>query len=635
MEPSQNFIQSRPEVKEIPSVKRLEVVEFLDDAKITPTSSKYKPKFLEYLCEKMSMKINDVPKRIYSDIYKIIQFYRKSSSKIKTMINQHKKFFEADLKPICLNSKNMDPDLSEVELEDSSQDLQDLDPEVSQNFIRNSENSQPKNHVNEITSLKRIDIVKHLDNLKIPPSAEEYSKFFIEFLCEKLSLEISKVPQGVSHDIYLIKKYFKNSQSSIDRMIKKHATFFGADLKQKYSTLQNMELNVEKIPSIKRLEIVKHLDDLKILPTSKEYLKFFVKYLCDKLPMKISELPPKIYTNIYNIKNYYKNSNYKIETMIKEYSTFFNADLNRENLVANSINKVADLEKTSQTHVNEVPSMKRHEVVKNLADLNISPNTEGYSKFFIDYLCEKFSLKSSEIPQGIYHDIYLIKKYYQDCKSSIDRMIKKHPKFFETDLKEKCLVSINDNIREMPILQRFDNEDNTADSEISYTKNQFKEKIVSVKRLEVVKHLDDMAIKPTHKEYSKFYLEYLCEKLSLEKSELTKKVLSILQNFDNDISKIKSDYKKNAYNFEQMIKSQATFFDGVYSSNSKKDLKNIENSDISSEDSHMIYSPQTKQMKLCGKFIEIESGTNFQVKKCENCKTMTKIGKNHALKKYD
>ena len=115
MEPSQNFIQNRPEVKEIPSVKRLEVVEFLDDAKITPTSSKYKPKFLEYLCEKMSMKINDVPKRIYSDIYKIIQFYRKSHSQIKTMINQHKIFFDGDLKPICLNSKNMDPDLSEVE----------------------------------------------------------------------------------------------------------------------------------------------------------------------------------------------------------------------------------------------------------------------------------------------------------------------------------------------------------------------------------------------------------------------------------------------------------------------------------------------------------------------------------------
>ena len=623
------FVQNRPEVKEVPSVKRLEVVEFLDDAKITPTSSKYKPKFLEYLCEKMSMKVNDVPKRIYSDIYKIIQFYRKSHSQIKTMINQHKIFFDADLKPICLNSKNMDPDLSEVELENSSQDLQDLDPEVSQNFIGNSENSQPQNHIIETTSLKRIDIVKHLDNLKIPPSSEEYSKFFIEFLCEKLSLDISKVPQGISHDIYLIKRYFKNSHYKIDRMIKDHTTFFGADLKQKYSTIQNIELNVEEIPSIKRLEIVKHLDNLKILPTAKEYSKFYVKYLCDKLCMKISELPPKIYTNIYNIKNYYKNSNDKIETMIKQHSTFFNADLNRENLIANSINKVADLEKTSQTHVNdEVPSMKRHEVVKNLADLNISPNTEGYSKFFIDYLCEKFSLKSGEeIPQGIYHDIYMIKKYYQDCKSSIDRMIKKHPKFFETDLKEKCLVSIND-IREMPILQRFDNEDNTADSEISYSKNQFKEEIVSVKRLEVVKHLDDMAIKPTHKEYSKFYLEYLCEKLTLENSELTKKV-------SFDISKIKSDYKKNAYNFDRMIKSQATFFDGVYSSNSKKELKSIENNDISSEDSHMIYSPQTKQMKLCGKFIEIESGTNFQVKKCENCKTMTKIGKKHALKKYD
>ena len=35
-----------------------------------------------------------------------------------------------------------------------------------------------------------------------------------------------------------------------------------------------------------------------------------------------------------------------------------------------------------------------------------------------------------------------------------------------------------------------------------------------------------------------------------------------------------------------------------------------------SRDSHMIYSPQTKEMKLCGKFIEIDSiDTNFNARK--------------------
>ena len=126
----------------------------------------------------------------------------------------------------------------------------------------------------------------------------------------------------------------------------------------------------------------------------------------------------------------------------------------------------------------------------------------------------------------------------------------------------------------------------------------------------------------------------MCKKLSLESSdELAKKV-------SFDLSKIKSDYKKYSYKFERMIEKNATFFNGVYTNitHPKKDTENKNDKISSSEEeqtSHMIYSPQSKQMKMCGKFIEIESGPNFQVRKCENCETMTKTGKNHALKRYD
>ena len=650
-------------------MRRLEVVQFLDEAKIPPSSfSKYKPKFLEYLCEKMSMKIDEVPKRIYSDIYKIKKFYKESGRKFKLMINKHKSFFDADMKPLLLcfkDSKNdMDPDLSDFEMEENAaEDNQDLDPEISQNFIGNSENSFPEYKNDEaITSLKRIDIVKHLDNLKIPPTSEEYSKFFIEFLCEKLSLDIDKVPQGIHHDIYLIKRYFKKCQSNTDRMIKSHVTFFGADLKQKYSTLKNnIELNNdidEKIiPAIRRVEIVKHLDDLKIVPTAKEFSKFYIKYLCDKLSMKISEMPPKVYTSISDIKNFYKDSNYKVETMIKQHKNFFDKRILKENLISNSVNNdisVDDLERLPEKtgDFKEIPSLKRLEVVKYLADLNISPNRDSYSKLYIDYLCQKFSLKNSEILNGIYsHDIYMIKRYYKDCQFSIDRMIKKHQNFFEADLKQKCLESIiNEKTREMPILHRFDSEEkdqslqqpepemqpSEKNQETEQQQKQFK-KFISVKRLEVVNYLNDMKKQPKKGhflEYSKLYTDYLCKKLSLESSdELAKKV-------SFDLSKIKSDYKKYSYKFERMIEKNATFFNGVYTNitHPKKDTENKNDKISSSEEeqtSHMIYSPQSKQMKMCGKFIEIESGPNFQVRKCENCETMTKTGKNHALKRYD
>ena len=116
----------------------------------------------------------------------------------------------------------------------------------------------------------------------------------------------------------------------------------------------------------------------------------------------------------------------------------------------------------------------------------------------------------------------MIKRYYKDCQFSIDRMIKKHQKFFEADLKQKCLESIiNEKTREMPILHRFDSEEkdqslqqpepemqpSEKNQETEQQQKQFK-KFISVKRLEVVNYLNDMKKQPKKGhflEYSKLY----------------------------------------------------------------------------------------------------------------------------------
>ena len=45
--------------------------------------------------------------------------------------------------------------------------------------------------------------------------------------------------------------------------------------------------------------------------------------------------------------------------------------------------------------------------------------------------------------------------------------------------------------------------------------------------------------------------------------------------------------------------------------------KDFGDNNESSDNCHMIYSPQTREMKLCGKFTEIDSNdTNFSARKC-------------------
>lgn len=85
--------------QETRSVKRLEIVQFLADAKISPTSNEYKDEFLEYLCNKLVIDKSEVPSRIYSDIYRIKGFFksRKIGFQVERMIKQHRKFFDTEI----------------------------------------------------------------------------------------------------------------------------------------------------------------------------------------------------------------------------------------------------------------------------------------------------------------------------------------------------------------------------------------------------------------------------------------------------------------------------------------------------------------------------------------------------------
>ena len=85
--------------QETRSVKRLEIVQFLADAKISPTSNEYKDKFVEYLCKKLVIDKSEVPSRIYSDIYRIKGFFksRKIGFQVERMIKQHRKFFDTEI----------------------------------------------------------------------------------------------------------------------------------------------------------------------------------------------------------------------------------------------------------------------------------------------------------------------------------------------------------------------------------------------------------------------------------------------------------------------------------------------------------------------------------------------------------
>ena len=88
-----------------------------------------------------------------------------------------------------------------------------------------------------MTSVKRIDIVQYLDDLKITPSSEEYASAYVEYLCEKLSLEISEVPKHIYDEINKIRTCYSLNNNNLQRMIENSLSFFHADVKVKQANV--------------------------------------------------------------------------------------------------------------------------------------------------------------------------------------------------------------------------------------------------------------------------------------------------------------------------------------------------------------------------------------------------------------
>ena len=79
------------------SVKRIDIVHYLDDLKITPSSEEYAPAYVEYLCEKINLKISEVPKHIYDEINKIRTCYILNNNNLQKMVEKSWTFFHTDV----------------------------------------------------------------------------------------------------------------------------------------------------------------------------------------------------------------------------------------------------------------------------------------------------------------------------------------------------------------------------------------------------------------------------------------------------------------------------------------------------------------------------------------------------------
>ena len=77
-----------------------------------------------------------------------------------------------------------------------------------------------------------------MDDLKITPSSEEYASAYVEFLCEKLSLEISEVPKHIYDEINKIRTCYVLNNNNLQRMIENSSSFFHADVKVKPNVIQ-------------------------------------------------------------------------------------------------------------------------------------------------------------------------------------------------------------------------------------------------------------------------------------------------------------------------------------------------------------------------------------------------------------
>ena len=81
--------------------------------------------------------------------------------------------------------------------------------------------------------LKRLDVVNYLlqeKNLKPSKSNKNYATEYVNYLCSKLSVERSAVP-NVYKDISQIKKFYVECAYNIPFMIESHKNFFNTVIK--------------------------------------------------------------------------------------------------------------------------------------------------------------------------------------------------------------------------------------------------------------------------------------------------------------------------------------------------------------------------------------------------------------------
>ena len=81
------------------------------------------------------------------------------------------------------------------------------------------------------------------------------------------------------------------------------------------------------------------------------------------------------------------------------------------------------------------------------------------------------------------------------------------------------------------------------------------EEIVSLKRLDVANHLNELKVSPKNPDYKTKYVNYICEHYGIQESEIPSKI------YTDDIRLIKNYYNKANNTFKHMLKKHETFFD--------------------------------------------------------------------------
>ena len=84
-----------------------------------------------------------------------------------------------------------------------------------------------------LSGLKRGDIVKHLNTLKITPASDEFKSKYIDYLCSNSPLTESDLTKQINDDINKIKQFYKKCHFEVPAMLRNHAVFFSSVVKVK------------------------------------------------------------------------------------------------------------------------------------------------------------------------------------------------------------------------------------------------------------------------------------------------------------------------------------------------------------------------------------------------------------------